>query len=118
MRIVALRNKKEISMKCIKYINVLKLKMKLKKQTKTTNLKLFTIFDGSMPLKPEAPVMLTEDSEVECDVKEIFKNVLYRNKSNISMDTLDTSTDCEYKYYSLSISNFIRLLSKQYKDWS
>lgn len=76
---IALKKKKEIS-----------IKINLKKHPKTTNLKILKTFDKTMLLT------LPKDWEAECEIKEIFKNGVYRNGSNISMDTSDNFTESEY----------------------
>lgn len=103
---VALRKKKEIP---IRYVSLHKSKINLKKPTKTPTLKHFKIIDDSMLLEFEQPVRSPKDWDDECEMKEIFKNGLYRNRSNISMDTLDKSTHSE------CISRFICLWEKGWK---
>lgn len=74
---IALKKKKEIS-----------IKINLRKNTKTPNLKILKTFDKAMLLT------LPKDWEAECEIKEIFKNGVYRNRS--SMDTSDNFTESEY----------------------
>lgn len=69
--------------------NLLKTKINLKKQTKAPNLKQLKIFDNQMVLQLDTHVILPEQWEEDCQMKEIFKNSIYRTRSNISLNTSD-----------------------------
>lgn len=86
---VALKRKKEIS------TNLQKLKIILRKSTKTPIVKHFPMFNSTMLLKFESPVLLsTNDCEAGSEIKEIFKNEVYRSKSIvIPMDLSETESE-------------------------
>ncbi len=78
------------------YLNLNKSKISSRKPTKAPKLKHFNLFDSSMQLKFDMPAVMEKNWEAEYEIKEIFKNGIYRNKSNISMDLSDSSAECEY----------------------
>lgn len=86
-KLVSFRKKKQF------YINLQKSKTNLRK----SNVKRFKVFNSSMPLKFQAPVSLIVNLPADGEVKEIFKNVLYRNKSAVSMDLSNDSEESEYE---------------------
>lgn len=78
---------------------LLKSKVNLKKPTTATNCKPFHIFDKSMQLKIEIPVIFPDNWDAQCEMKEIFKNSIYRYKSDPSLNKLKNSTEGEKLLY-------------------
>lgn len=105
---VALRKKKEIS---IKLINLQKSKINLRRQIKTLHAKQLKVFDNPMLFTFETNVALPKAwengyEEGGCDIKEIFKNGVYRNGSNISMDTSEKSFEGESNWLALVLQPY------------
>lgn len=68
---------------------------KSKTNLRKSNLKRSKGVNGSMPSKFQTPLTLIMDSVADGEVKEIFKNNLYRSKSTISMDLSHDSEESE-----------------------